>query len=115
MTAFVTWRAFAGSRRVTVRRAMLRYSDNYLLSAMHLPQHPEGPAVLLLNQPEGLLEAVSSLLREPITRQSRGYVAVQAAARLSSSLVSTIWDVLDGSVLEPALLSFEGPSAPVPI
>eukprot|EP00892_Ulva_mutabilis_P000387 jgi/Ulvmu1/10349/UM061_0032.1 len=100
------------NRRVTVRRALLRYSDNYLLSAMHLPHHPEGPAVLLLNQPEGLLEAVSSLLREPITRQSRGYVAVQAAARLSSSLVSTIWDVLDGSVLEPALLSFEGPAAP---
>jgi hypothetical protein len=93
------------ARRVTVQRAMLRYSSNYLLSAMHLPQHPEGPAVMLLSQSDGLFDMVSSLLREPVMRQSRGYVAVQAAARLSSSLVSTIWD---GSVLEPALLSFEG-------
>lgn len=94
--------------RVTVRRAMLRYSSNYLLSAMHLPQHPEGPAVMLLSQADALFETISSLFREPVMRQSRGYVAVQAAARLSGSLVSTIWDVLDGSVLEPALLSFEG-------
>jgi hypothetical protein len=78
---------------------------------MHLPQHPEGPAVMLLSQPENLAEVVGGLLREPVMRQSRGYVAVQAAARLSSSLVSTIWDVLDGSVLEPALLSFEGQGA----
>jgi hypothetical protein len=94
--------------RVTVRRALLRYSSNYLLSAMHLPQHPEGPAVMLLSQADALFETISSLFREPVMRQSRGYVAVQAAARLSGSLVSTIWDVLDGSVLEPALLSFEG-------
>lgn len=90
---------------------MLRYSSNYLLSAMHLPQHPEGPAVMLLSQSDGLFDMISSLMREPVMRQSRGYMAVQAAARLSSSLVSTIWDVLDGSVLEPALLSFEGSGA----
>jgi hypothetical protein len=100
-----------GSRRVTVRHALLRYHNKFLLSAAQLFPHPEGPAVWLLGQSHSLLDVVGSLLREPVSRQSRGYIAVQAAARLSNSLVATIWDVLDGSVLEPALLAYESPGS----
>ena len=98
----------AGSRRVTVRHALLRYHNQFLLSAAQLYPHPEGPAVWLLGQSHSLQEVIGGLLREPVARQSRGHVAVHAASRLSNTLVSTIWDVLDGSVLEPALLAFEG-------
>ena len=92
---------------MTVRHALLRYQNKFLLSAAQLFPHPEGPAVWLLGEAHSLPEVAGSLLREPMTRQSRGHIAVQAASRLSTSLVSTIWDVLDGSVLEPALLAFE--------
>lgn len=90
-----------------MRHALLRHQDKFLLSAIQLFQHPEGPAVWLLGRSHTMVDVVSSLLREPVCRHSRGYIAVQAASRLSNNLVSTIWDVLDGSVLEPALLSFE--------
>jgi hypothetical protein len=108
----------AGARRVTVRHALLRYQDRFLLSAVQLFPHPEGPAVWLLGRSHSLLEVISCLLREPVSRQSRGYIAVQAASRLSNNLVSTIWDVLDGTILEPALLAFErdhNSSAPQPV
>jgi hypothetical protein len=93
---------------VTLRHSLLRYENKFLLSAAQLFPHPEGPAVWLLGSSHSLADVAGTLLREPVSRQSRGHIAVQAAARLSTSLVSTIWDVLDGSVLEPALLAFEG-------
>lgn len=93
--------------RADIAGTLMRYSGQYVLSASHLPYHPHGPAVWLVGE-RSALDAVATLMREPIERRSRGHAASQAASRLASNLVSTVWDVVDGSVLEPALLAFEG-------
>ena len=67
----------AGEARVTMRRALLRYRGKFLLSARQLLPHPEGPAVWLLPSTSALPEVIASLLREPVSRQSRGHIAVQ--------------------------------------
>ena len=53
-----------------------------------------------------LASALSTLLRDPLERRSRGLAAAQAAAKLASSLVSTVWTVLDDVVVTPALQAY---------
>jgi hypothetical protein len=108
----------------------MRYAGEYLLPATQLPYIPQGPAVWRIAcraaadsntvlEPgqtqadvdaaaaaENLAAAVGHLLREPLERRSRGHAAAQAAAKLASGLVSTVWHVLDDVVVAPALGKF---------
>lgn len=109
----------------------MRYAGEYLLPATQLPYIPQGPAVWRIScraadgatapalEPgqsqadadaaaaaENLAAAVGHLLREPLERRSRGHAAAQAAAKLASGLVSTVWHVLDDVVVAPALGEF---------
>jgi len=93
----------------------MRYQGDYILPATHLPYNPHGPAVWRVSGEKGLVMAVSTLLREPLERRSRGHAAAQAAAKLASGLVGTVWHVLDEMVVAPALTDFartmaDGPS-----
>ncbi|CAD7697115.1 unnamed protein product [Ostreobium quekettii] len=81
----------------------LRYQGEYILPANHLPYAPHGPAVWRVSGEVGLAESIGTLLREPLERRSRGHAAAQAAAKLATGLVSTVWSVLDEMVLDPAL------------
>lgn len=81
----------------------LRYLGEYILPATHLPYHPHGPAVWQVRDETGLVTAVGTLLREPLERRSRGHAAAQAAAKLASGLVNTVWQVLDDHVISPTL------------
>lgn len=84
----------------------MRYRGEYILPATHLPYSPNGPAVWRVSGTEGLTLAVSTLLKEPLERRSRGHAAAQAAAKLASGLVGTVWHVLDDMVIAPALQTF---------
>jgi hypothetical protein len=89
-----------------VGTSYLRYRGEYILPATHLPYAPSGPAVWRVAGAEGLTSAVASLLREPLERRSRGHAAAQAAAKLASGLVSTVWHVVDDMVITPALQAY---------
>ncbi|KAF6255509.1 hypothetical protein COO60DRAFT_1534606 [Scenedesmus sp. NREL 46B-D3] len=84
----------------------LRYRGEYILPATHLPYAPHGPAVWRVTGTDGLAMAVGTLLREPLERRSRGHAAAQAAAKLASGLVSTVWHVVDDVVVTPALQDY---------
>ncbi|WIA36477.1 hypothetical protein OEZ86_007777 [Tetradesmus obliquus] len=84
----------------------LRYRGEYILPATHLPYAPHGPAVWRVTGVDGLAAAVGTLLREPLERRSRGHAATQAAAKLASGLVSTVWHVVDDMVVAPALQDY---------
>jgi hypothetical protein len=99
---------FAGGldRSGLVGTSYMRYQGEYILPATHLPYSPHGPAVWRVAGREGLALAVSTLLREPLERRSRGHAAAQAAAKLASGLVSTVWHVVDDMVITPALQEY---------
>ena len=59
-----------------------------------------------LSPEDELAAAVSALLRDPLERRSRGYAAAQSAAKLASGLVSTVWHVLDDSIITPSLHNY---------
>ncbi|GMH33462.1 hypothetical protein BSKO_01296 [Bryopsis sp. KO-2023] len=80
-----------------------RFAGQYILPATHLPYSPHGPAVWRVTSEEDLAYAVSTLLKEPLERRSRGHAAAQGAAKLATGLVSTVWSVMEDMVLEPAL------------
>lgn len=84
----------------------MRYYGDYILPATHLPPSPHGPAVWRVGGEKGLAQAVSTLLREPLERRSRGHAAAQAAAKLVSGLVGTVWHVLDDMVIAPSLQEY---------
>ena len=96
-----------GDKKVDISYTALRHTGEYVLSATNLPYHPHGPAVWIVGSHRALIDALSTLLREPIERRSRGHAAAQGAARLATNLVSTVWDVVDASAIEPALLAYE--------
>jgi len=55
----------------------LRYRGEYILPATHLPYGSLGPAVWRVAGPDGLCAALTTLLREPLERRSRGQAAAQ--------------------------------------
>lgn len=84
-------------------RNLLDYHlGQYILPATHLPYSPHGPAVWRVDSTEELAFAISTLLKEPLERRSRGHAAAQAAAKLATGLVSTVWSVMEDMVLAPA-------------
>ena len=93
-----------------VSRSLHRYQrGGYLLPASH---GTTGPAIWRIDScgssgaEEELSAALLALLRYPLERRSRGVAATQAAAKLASSLVSTVWGVLDDVVVTPALQAY---------
>ncbi len=68
-----------------------------------LPQHPRGPSIWQVSEPEELKQALELLLAEPIQRRSQGHAAVQAAARIGNGMLTIAWEVFVIMVLEPAL------------
>lgn len=98
---------------------------SYALPAHHMACGPTGPAVWCLPCPsssstsgpsstsggssstqeveDALFSTLSHLLFRPLEARSRGVAAAQAAAKLASGLVNTVWHVLDDTVITPAL------------
>eukprot|EP00798_Chlamydomonas_sp_ICE-L_P006582 gene6582-3234_t len=80
-----------------------RYRGECIVPAYQLPRGSCGPAVWVVTEEEELTLAVSKLLSDPIERRSRGYAAAQGAAKLASSLVENVWNVLDRTVITPSI------------
>ncbi|GIL75662.1 hypothetical protein Vretifemale_5404 [Volvox reticuliferus] len=84
-----------------------RYMGQYLVPAAQVTADPRvGPAVWIVSTEEELAGALSRLLHDTVERQSRGRAAAQGAAKLASSLVTTVWNVLEDMVIAPALQDY---------
>ncbi|GLC73470.1 hypothetical protein PLESTF_001381400 [Pleodorina starrii] len=84
-----------------------RYAGQFLIPAAQITSDPRmGPAVWLVSNEDELAAALSRLLFDSIERQSRGRAAAQGAAKLASSLVTTVWSVLEDVVIAPALQQY---------
>ncbi|GLI61820.1 hypothetical protein VaNZ11_004329 [Volvox africanus] len=84
-----------------------RYMGQYLVPAAQMTADPRmGPAVWIVSNEDELVGALSKLLHDTVERQSRGRAAAQGAAKLASSLVTTVWNVLEDMVIAPALQDY---------
>jgi hypothetical protein len=80
-----------------------RYAGSFILPATALPRET-GPAVWRVGDTgQELASAIIHLLKDPMERRSRGHAAAQGAAKLTNGLVSTVWHVVDDTVITPAL------------
>ncbi|GAX73628.1 hypothetical protein CEUSTIGMA_g1079.t1 [Chlamydomonas eustigma] len=82
------------------------HQRGYFLPASQLARGATGPAVWRVDGVDELAAALTTLLRDPLERRSRGHAAAQAAAKMATSLVSTVWCVLDEQVVTPALQAY---------
>ncbi|KXZ47329.1 hypothetical protein GPECTOR_36g54 [Gonium pectorale] len=97
----------SGAEGSASSQAQRQHAGQYLIPATQLPCGPRvGPAVWVVSGEDELASALSTLLRDPLERRSRGRAAAQGAAKLASSLVSTVWNVLEDLVITPALQKY---------
>ncbi len=87
------------------------HQPHFVLPATQLSRST-GPAVWRVGSTSELAGALQTLLTDSLERRSRGYAAAQAAAKLASGLVNTVWHVLDDSVITPALHGFVQSNTP---
>lgn len=85
---------------------LCRWQRGYVVPASQLPCDTSGPAIWRVGSEDELTDALLTLLSDPLERRSRGQAAAQAAAKLASGMVGTVWTVLDDAVITPALQEF---------